>query len=362
MKTIDYTMDYLNTYTMPDFFTQYDANNQFLFFDIETTGFIANHTTLYLIGVLWYANQQLYIRQWFNDDGISEKELITEFLTFSKDFTHLVHFNGLGFDLPYLKQKASLLSIPFSLDQTMKQVDIYKEIKPYKNIFPLDNLKQVSIENFLDIPRDDTFNGKELIRHYQLYLAKPNDQTQNILLLHNHDDLLGMTQISHILHYKYFFEKIDILSYDMQLENDHLNIRFKINDANSLPKRITISKNKHYLNAIDNQCTLLISIYNGTLKHFFKDYKNYYYLPLEDMAIHKSVATYVDNNNKEKATKQTCYIKKTDLFIPCYDNTVSEHFQQNINDSSMYQTVESILTADSTSQINYIKNTLQAFL
>ena len=39
------------------------------------------------------------------------------------------------------------------------------------------------------------------------------------------------------------------------------------------------------------------------MKYFFKDYKNYYYLPMEHMAIHKSMAAYVDDAHKEKATK-----------------------------------------------------------
>ncbi len=362
MKTIDYIIDDLNEYPIPDYLIQHCGNLQFLFFDIETTGFVANHTTLYLIGVLWYSEKKIYIRQWFNNDGISEKEIITAFLTFSNNFTHLVHFNGLGFDLPYLKQKAELLSLPFSLDEAMKQIDIYKEIKSYKDIFSLDNLKQVSIESFLNISRVDTYTGKELIHYYQEYLKEPVNQTENLLLLHNHDDLLGMTQVSRILHYKHFFEKTDIQSYDIKFDNEYLIIRITTNKTISLPKRITVSKNKNYLNAIDTSCTLMIATFTGTLKHYFKDYKNYYYLPLEDVAIHKSVAAYVDQNNKEKAKKYNCYIKKSDTFIPCYDQSISDYFQADINNPSKFQTIESLLSADSATQMLYIKNTLQTFL
>ena len=41
-------------------------------------------------------------------------------------------------------------------------------------------------------------------------------------------------------------------------------------------------------------------IFEGEMRHFYSDYKNYYYLPKEDMAIHKSVAAYVDHEYREK--------------------------------------------------------------
>ena len=35
--------------------------------------------------------------------------------------------------------------------------------------------------------------------------------------------------------------------------------------------------------------------------------KNYYYLPEQNCAIHKSVAAYVDKSRRTAATKNTCY-------------------------------------------------------
>ena len=54
----------------------------------------------------------------------------------------------------------------------------------------------------------------------------------------------------------------------------------------------------------------------GTYYHFFADYKNYYYLPQEDMAVHKSVGAYVEPAFRQKATAGNCYIKKTGTFLP----------------------------------------------
>jgi len=362
MKIIDYNVSCSEEYSIDGYLSHYYNKEKLLFFDIETTGFIAKNSTLYLIGVLWYENGNLQLRQWFNDDGQCETELIESFTAFSRNFTHLIHFNGIGFDLPYLRQKAELLSLSFNLEHTMSQIDIYKEIRAYKSIFALDNMKQVSIERFLNLQREDTYNGKELINIYQRYVAKPNDESEHLLLLHNHDDLLGMTNISHILHYKNLFEQVEIFEINMDSTDEQLIIHFSFNPEIPLPRRITATRNGIYLNAIDCKGTLYIPICNDTLKHYFEDYKNYYYLPLEDMAVHKSIATYVESQNKVKATKCTCYIKRTDTFIAYHSNNTSTIFKKEYTDKVCFEPLETFLNSDFKTQCSYIKNTLLTFL
>lgn len=362
MKIINYT-EPIDTKEkeFPAYFSHFHKNEKLLFFDIETTGFAARNTTLYLIGVLWYENNQIKIRQWFNEDGKSEADLLSAFDAFCENFTHLVHFNGLGFDLPYLRQKADLQDIPFSVDKSLIQIDLFKEIRPYKKIFFLDSMKQVSIENYLGIHREDTYTGKELINIYQRYVACPDSEKQQILLLHNHDDLLGMPQISYILNYKAFFEQIDITSVESEADNTQLKFSFTYAVCARLPKRLALSANGIYLNALEQKAVLCIPIVHATLMHYFEDYKNYYYLPQEDMAIHKSVAAYVAAENREKATKSTCYIKKTDAFIPCFSIEEYDTFKYSVTDKCSYQSTDSLLFADQSKQISYIKNALTAF-
>lgn len=346
----------------PSYFEYFNKKDKLLFFDIETTGFAPKNTTLYLIGALWFDEDTIKIQQWFNEDGYSEKEILATFDIFSRNFTHLVHFNGLGFDLPYLKQKAELLEVPFVADQNLSQIDIYKEIRSYQKIFGIDNMKQISIEQYLGIKRQDNYSGKELIHMYQKYVAKPDQKTEELLLLHNHDDLLGMPQISKILNYKAFFEALDILTLETKIDEKGMSISFSFDFFASLPNRISLSKDQIYLNGIDTQATLYIPIIQGTLKHYFPDYKNYYYLPDEDMAIHKSVARFVDPDHREKAKKDTCYIKKQDYFIPYFVPNLPKFYKDHCSDKKSYQTLESFQSSDDMIQKEYIKNTLQIFL
>ena len=67
----------------------------------------------------------------------------------------------------------------------------------------------------------------------------------------------------------------------------------------------------------DNKCQLKIKTFDGTLKLFFDNYKDYYYLPAEDKAIHKSVSQFVDKEHRVQAKASTCYENIKDSFILC---------------------------------------------
>ena len=64
--------------------------------------------------------------------------------------------------------------------------------------------------------------------------------------------------------------------------------------------------NKFKIEEKDN----LMYIYNHE-KIIKKDYKNYYYLPMEDLVIHKSMKSFVDTTSIIRADKNNCYSKFT---------------------------------------------------
>ena len=71
--------------------------SKILFMDIETTGFTARNSILYLIGCAFFENGQWYTIQWLATSGEEEKEVIQAFFSFASDYTHLIHFNGNNF-------------------------------------------------------------------------------------------------------------------------------------------------------------------------------------------------------------------------------------------------------------------------
>ena len=90
----------------------------------------------------------------------------------------------------------------------MESVDIYKRIKPWKKHLGLENLKQKTIEGFLSICREDSFDGGQLISVYEDYLKTRDENLLRLLLLHNEEDLKGMPSLLPILFYPDFLPRI----------------------------------------------------------------------------------------------------------------------------------------------------------
>jgi hypothetical protein len=90
--------------------------------------------------------------------------------------------------------------------------------------------------------------------------------------------------------------------------------------------------------------TVRIPLYLGEFYHFYKDYRNYYYLPKEDMAVHKSVGSYVDREYRRQATASTCYTKKNGCFFPlpaAFDETIPL-FRENFKSRRMFMDADSV--------------------
>ena len=86
----------------------------------------------------------------------------------------------------------------------------------------------------------------------------------------------------------------------------------------------------------DGSALLRIPVINTTLKQFYDNYKDYYYLPAEDCCVHKSVASGVDKSRRENAKKETCYVKHSGLFIPLLTPEASVTFRETYESKDMF--------------------------
>lgn len=309
-------------------------------FDIETTGFTAETTMLYLIGCAYYKDGEWFITQWFNNDGISEREILIQFFSFIKEKKYLFHYNGDGFDIPYVTKKLKRYELDFSLDN-IESIDLYKLIKPFKKVLHLDNLKQKTLEKFLAINRLDKYTGGDLIKIYQDYLNTPVPTSRQFLIQHNYEDLEGLLYTSSLLAYNKLKAGSFIVQ-KMSLRDNRLLFSLTLNFP--LPRRITLGTNDIIVTGHKNEATINVPIITDEFKFFFDNYKEYYYLPAEDMAVHKSVASYVDKNYREQAKKENCYTRRKGHFITQIDNGIISGYKRNYKDKETYiELVDSFL-------------------
>lgn len=343
MKTIHYTLS-----DPSDRYAFHQPLDQITFFDIETTGLSAKTASIYLIGAMHYdrAAGNWALTQWFADDYRSEPKILEAFLSYLEDFTYLYHFNGCTFDIPFVTAKCEKHEISPSpkvsamLENTISSqtcdpvpanIDLLKEIRPFKKRLGLAKANQSFLERWVGLNREDIYNGGQLIKVYSEYMQQKilhkekGAELEKLLLLHNHDDIAGMIHVCSMLSYRDFFAPPEPKTVTVSnLASDRLTIELPV----QLPRKVTL---EHPFPTADTEgpqpengiltldktaATLSLPLYHGTLKYFFPDHKDYYYLPQEDTAIHKSVAQFVDASCRQKATVANCYTKKEGVFLP----------------------------------------------
>ncbi len=296
-----------------------------LFLDIETTGFSRTSTYLTIIGLAWQDNDKIVIEQWFNDQGRQEEPLLLieleRFFKTFHTFPTLIHYNGTTFDIPYLTAKYEQYHLPTSLSYCTS-VDLYQLSKKYKNFLGLTGIKQKNLEEFFGLYREDTLSGQELIDTYMEGIASGHTTLLNAYLLHNKEDMEGMVFLQHLLKIHSFFTgSFNIVQWDIipadSLEKESL-LRIILEGNYYLHQPIQCSCSGILLSMTGGQTELSVPVCSKEVKYFYPNYKDYYYLPSEDCAMHKSVAEYVEKEYRKKATKETCYTKKQGDFIPLF--------------------------------------------
>lgn len=338
-----------------------------VFFDIETTGFSPSHTHVYLIGCAARKGNVVCTTQFFAEHPSEEKLVLNAFSGLLAHYDTLITFNGMGFDIPYLQGRFQYHGLPDPFS-TFHSLDIFKSLSKYKNVLKLENLKQKTIEHFLGLQREDTYSGGELINVYDNYVKEPSAEALTLLRLHNYEDVTGMLELLPVLSYVQLFEgNFEVTGFEKcayeEYEGSHsTELRLTLNTTFPLPKRFSFGYQDIYLTGFQNQAKLKVKIYQGELKYFYSNYKDYYYLPEEDMAIHKSVAFYVDKNYRTRAKAATCYSKKTGCFLPQYEELFEPYFKLEYHDKVLYFEMTEDFTGSPEAQKNYCLHLLKYLL
>lgn len=315
--------------------------DQVLFIDIETTGFTARASYLYLIGCAYFESGAWNTIQWMAEDYGQEADILKAFFEFAANYKYLIHFNGNNFDLPFILQKCEQLSLPYNFDN-MQGIDLYKRISPYKFFLKLPNCKQKTLEQFLGVNRKDVFSGGELISIYHEYIKTPSEFSEKSLLLHNADDLRGMLEVLPMLSYYDMFnssvkaKKVQANYYKDYNGNKRKELLITLSLPSTLPKQVSSSANNCYFHGDGDEATLKVPIYEEELKYFYSNYNNYYYLPTEDIALHKSVATFVDKSHRIQASAANCYTRKFSLYLPQWEILFEPFFKRDYKSKELF--------------------------
>ena len=318
-----------------------------LLYDIETTGLNPKASQLYLLGVLLFHKENSEFIQYFAESVLDEEEILEQFFQLCQTKKVLISFNGEGFDNRFIEAMAkSYGKLPLHL--YLKQLDLFKLIRKRKKFYGLESCSLKSCERFLGIYREDRCNGGELISVYREYLQNKDSKKKNSLLLHNREDIQNLPDLFSFLAYENIFQgnvhfqRAELLVRDeiikkncsnqteSTLESEHSELEetkncytsekicLKFSLPSSVPVPLTLTPKNFLLEIKETSLCLTVPLYQGELCYFFKDYKDYEFIPSEDRIVHKSLAAMYPKEMREKAKASTAYQKMKTSFLPVF--------------------------------------------
>ncbi len=318
-----------------------------ILYDIETTGLNPKSSQLYLLGILLFHKENIELIQYFAESVLDEEEILKQFFQLCQTKKVLISFNGEGFDNRFVESIAkSYGKLPLHLN--LKQLDLFKLIRKRKKFYGLESCSLKSCERFLGIHREDRCSGGELISFYQDYLQNKNSEKRNLLLLHNREDIENLPALFSFLAYENIFQgnvhfqRAELLVRDeiikkncsnqtestLEIEHSELEetnnchtsekICLKFSLPSPVPVPLTLAPKNYLLEIKDKSLFLTVPLYQGELCYFFKDYKDYEFIPSEDRVVHKSLASMYPKEMREKAKASTAYQKMKASFLPVF--------------------------------------------
>lgn len=319
------------------------ALTDILFLDIETTGLRKESDSVFLIGAVYFdADQHTWkSKQWFAENPEEEKNILDCFLGFAYPYKVLIHFNGNRFDLPFLKRRTEQYDLSDPLDD-MRSVDLYQIVHPWRNLLGLIDGRQQTLEKFIGTGRIEDRSGREIASIWREYRSTRSSGILDMILTHNEQDVCGLLRLSDVLAYRDIdpeslaIHKAQANFYTDYDENTREEVLLYFHMDHRIPRPLLGTRDGCLFSAEDDRGVIKVPVFSGELHYYYADYKEYWYFPEEDVAMHRSVGSFADRTHRVPATPATCYTRKTSSFLPEWSEFRKPFFKKQYNDATAY--------------------------
>lgn len=279
------------------------SDNNAIFYDIETTGLSRYTASVYLIGAVHYEKNQRMLYQWMAENEEEEAAVLQEFSVFLENVGYTIQYNGNRFDQPFLEERYR----KYKMDSPFVEkpsVDIYQLLKPCQSLLKLTRMKQPDLEKIVGIHNRKYVDGGQCIRLYRNFIKKRQSKIAEEVMGHNEEDLLGLGKIFPLLS----FRKL----YDGEYHPKHCEVidqelKMTLELPMAVPISVSCGNTSFYLTVSEQEAKILVHLNDGKLRQYYRNYKDYEYIPGEDTAMPKSISKYMDKSLRFAATPQTCY-------------------------------------------------------
>ena len=232
---------------------------------------------------------------WISEQESDEYEMLTALSDALDSIRRIITFNGNAFDLPHLHQKYKAFDLMDPL-QGKQYLDLMLRLKPISRFLALPSGKLADFAGFLHLAQPDA-SDEASFRFHPGAEDKHEASTPN--------DALYTLECMSLLHYADFLDQGARIR---EVTTDEERVIFRLHYPDGFPVGFSVHDSGFHLRFSEDGTVLLSSrICNGSIRYYHTDVKNYWYLPLEGYAIHKSAAQCVDESRREKAVRENCY-------------------------------------------------------
>lgn len=297
----------------------FECGDRPVFYDIETTGLSRYSTFLYLIGASVQENNNWILYQWMAETKEEESGILCEFFDFLQGATSTIQYNGRRFDQPYLEERCKKYNLP-SPFVNLPGLDLYQELKPCKELLKLERMKQPDLEEFLGITARKYCDGGECIRLYKAYGKKPEPVLQDAIMGHNEEDILGLGRIFPMLAYRKLYQE-GAFPLEAAQDGGEMIIQFLL--PSPVPAPVSRKGKDFYFTCEKDRGALMVSLNQGRLRQYYRNFKDYDYIPGEDTAMPKALSRYMDKRLRKPARPENCY-----TWFPCNEAFLEDKEKQ----------------------------------
>lgn len=158
------------------------------YLDIETTGLCAARDQVTVVGIASAFGRARKLEQYFVDAPQSEAAVIRAVAARLEAFAGVVVYNGVSFDLPFLRTRARKHGIRFPWVEAWDLLGAARTWRRQRG--QPQSCRLQAVMQHLGIRREDHSGGSEVVDAYAEWLDSRDTGARDLILDHNADDVL----------------------------------------------------------------------------------------------------------------------------------------------------------------------------
>ncbi len=287
---------------------------------IETTGLYARSAFVFMFTAVYYESGTWHKVIMLAGNRRDERPLLSSLHAIVRSADILYSFGHFSFSSRFLSERYENMNGPGAefFPRDLEIADIQHQLKSIRYLLPPGHLARHDIEKYVGFCRRSDIKGKKIADTFAAYEKTMDEGLRQMLILHQTEDIDSLFRV-HVMeaYCRFAAGHFRVIRHGISPEDPGLLIIEAVSD-DRFPSELK-TKDTHreiILNGIS--VTITVPVFYGKLKYFLPGQaKDYYYLPDEDRAIHRSVAVFVDKAHRRKATKDTCYTTCEGTFLEC---------------------------------------------